>query len=200
MFRLLLSTALMTGALTIASAQAEETGVAIFAGGCFWCVESDFDQVKGVTSTISGYIGGTLDNPTYQTHVAGGDREAVEIKYDPAVVSYAELLKTFFRTVDPTDDGGQFCDRGHSYTTAVYPLNDAQAALARQAKAEAETVLGKPVVTEIAPSAKFWPAEDYHQGYYENNPVRYKYYRYACGRDSQIETLWGEEAFFGLEK
>src|SRR5690606_11372938 len=155
MRKILLSAVLFAASLSASSALAEETGVAIFAGGCFWCVESDFDHVKGVQETISGYIGGTQDNPTYESHVASGDREAVQIKYDPAVVSYAALLKTFFRTVNPTDDGGQFCDRGHSYTTAVYTLNDEQAALAEAAKAEAEQTLGKKVVTEIAPPATF---------------------------------------------
>lgn len=200
MLRLLLSSALMTIALTAAPANADEAGVAVFAGGCFWCVESDFDHVKGVTETTSGYIGGKLDNPTYRSHVAGGDREAVEIKYDPAVVSYADLLKTFFRTVDPTDDGGQFCDRGHSYTTAIYALNDEQAALAEAAKAEAEKTLGQAVVTEIASPAKFWPAEEYHQDFYTKSPVRYNYYRRACGRDKSVKSLWGDEADFGVVK
>ena len=203
--RLLLSSALFaaalfSSALTAAPARAAETGTAIFAGGCFWCVESDFDHVKGVTETISGYIGGKADNPTYKSHVANGDREAVEIKYDPSVVSYEELLKTFFRTINPTDDGGQFCDRGHSYTTAVYTLNDEQAALAEAAKAEAGKVLGKPVVTAIEPAAKFWPAEDYHQDFYTKSPVRYTYYRRACGRDQEIKSLWGAEAMMGVEK
>jgi len=200
MLRLLLSSALFVAAFTAAPARAEETGTAIFAGGCFWCVESDFDYVKGVTSTVSGYIGGKADNPTYKSHVANGDREAVEIKYDPAVVSYAELLKTFFRTVNPTDDGGQFCDRGFSYTTAVYTLNEEQAAQAEAAKAEAEATLGKPIVTEIEPPATFWPAEDYHQDFYKKSPVRYNYYRKACGRDQEIKSLWGDEANYGLSK
>jgi len=200
MLRLLISSALIAAAFTAAPARAEETGTAIFAGGCFWCVESDFDYVKGVTSTTSGYIGGKGDNPTYKSHVANGDREAVEIKYDPAVVSYAELLKTFFRTVNPTDDGGQFCDRGHSYTTAVYTLNEEQATQAEAAKAEAEKTLGKPIVTEIAPPATFWPAEDYHQDFYKKSPVRYNYYRRACGRDQEVKSLWGDEADYGLSK
>jgi len=200
MLRLLLSSALFAAAFTAAPVRAEETGTAIFAGGCFWCVESDFDYVKGVTSTVSGYIGGKAGNPTYKSHVANGDREAVEITYDPAVVSYAELLKTFFRTVNPTDDGGQFCDRGYSYTTAVYTLNEEQAAQAEAAKAEAEKTLGKPVLTVIEPPAKFWPAEDYHQDFYKKSPVRYNYYRKACGRDQEIKALWGDEANYGLSK
>lgn len=184
-----------------ATAGAEaNTGVAIFAGGCFWCVESDFDHVDGVTETVSGYIGGKNDNPTYQSHTANGDHEAVRITYDPAVVSYDALLKTFFRSVDPTDDGGQFCDRGHSYTTAVYTMNDAQAALAEAAKADAAAALGQPVVTEVLAAPTFWPAEDYHQDFYTKNPVRYRYYRYGCGRDKRVETLWGDQAHFGIDK
>ena len=200
MLRLLLSSALMALALSAAPVRAAETGVAVFAGGCFWCVESDFDQVKGVTETISGYIGGKGDNPTYKTHDANGDREAVRITYDPAVVTYAELLKTFFRSVDPTDDGGQFCDRGHSYTTAIYTLNDEQAAEAEAAKAEAEKALGRKIVTEIEPPAKFWPAEEYHQDFYTKSPVRYTYYRRACGRDQTVEKLWGDQAHLGIMK
>jgi peptide-methionine (S)-S-oxide reductase len=179
---------------------AANTGVAIFAGGCFWCVEADFDKVEGVKETVSGYIGGEEDNPTYETHVANGDREAVRITYDPSTVSYDELLKTFFRTVDPTDEGGQFCDRGFSYTTAVYTMNAAQAEAAREAKAEAGEALGKPVVTEIVDASEFWPAEEYHQNYYKKNPIRYRYYRYGCGRDNRIEELWGSAANYGLEK
>ncbi|MEQ8308720.1 MAG: peptide-methionine (S)-S-oxide reductase MsrA [Hoeflea sp.] len=179
---------------------AANTGVAIFAGGCFWCVEADFDKVDGVKETVSGYIGGEEDNPTYKTHVANGDREAVRITYDPSAVSYDELLKTFFRTVDPTDDGGQFCDRGFSYTTAVYTVNAAQAEAAQEAKADAADALGKPVVTEIVDASEFWPAEEYHQNYYKKNPIRYRYYRYGCGRDSRVEELWGSAANYGLEK
>jgi peptide-methionine (S)-S-oxide reductase len=116
------------------------------------------------------------------------------------VVSYAELLKIFFRTINPTDEGGQFCDRGFSYSTAVYTLNEEQAALAEAARAEAEKALGQPVVTEIEPPAKFWPAEDYHQNFYQKSPVRYNYYRRACGRDQEIKALWGDEAHLGLGK
>ena len=197
---ILLAGALFAAVSTAAPVRAQETGTAIFAGGCFWCVESDFDHVKGVTATTSGYIGGKADNPTYKSHVANGDREAVEIRYDPAVVSYAELLKTFFRTVNPTDGGGQFCDRGHSYTTAIYTLNDEQAAQAQAAKAEAGKALGRDVVTEIVPAPAFWPAEDYHQDFYKKSPVRYTYYRRACGRDKEVNALWGEEAALGVVK
>lgn len=200
MLRLLCAAALISAALGLQTATAAENGIAIFAGGCFWCVESDFDHVRGVRETTSGYIGGKFDNPTYESHVAGGDREAVEIKYDPAIVSYAELLKTFYRTVDPTDAGGQFCDRGHSYSTAIYVLNDEQLALAEAAKAEAAAALGQTVVTEILPAPKFWPAEDYHQDFHVKNPIRYNYYRFGCGRDKRLEALWGDQAKYGLAK
>jgi peptide-methionine (S)-S-oxide reductase len=205
MLKLLCSSVIVFAALTGAPVKAQETetantGVAIFAGGCFWCVESDFDHVSGVKETVSGYIGGKLDNPTYESHTSNGDREAVRITYDPSVVSYDDLLKTFFRTVDPTDDGGQFCDRGHSYTTAVYTLNEAQADKAEAAKAEAEALLERSVVTEVLPAPKFWPAEEYHQDFHVKSPIRYHYYRRGCGRDKRIEALWGDEAHYGVGK
>lgn len=188
--------AMMTGVI---SARAQGTGTAIFAGGCFWCVESDFDHVPGVTETISGYIGGNADNPDYSNYAASGNREAVRISFDPSVVSYAELLKIFFRTVDPTDAGGQFCDRGYSYSTAIYTLNEEQARLAEAAKQKAAKALGQSIATEIEKPAQFWPAEEYHQDYYEKNPLRYKYYRWGCGRDAAVEALWGAQAHMGLK-
>lgn len=183
-----------------ATAAEANTGVAIFAGGCFWCVESDFDHIEGVKETVSGYIGGKNDNPTYETHTRNGDREAVRITYDPSMVSYDALLKTFFRTVDPTDDGGQFCDRGFSYSTAVYTLNDAQGALAEAAKADAATVLAQPVATEVLPAPTFWPAEEYHQNFHAKNPIRYRYYRNGCGREKRVKSLWGDQAYSGIDK
>lgn len=176
------------------------TGVAIFAGGCFWCVESDFDHIAGIKETVSGYIGGKMDSPTYETHTKNGDREAVRITYDPSMISYDALLKTFFRTVDPTDDGGQFCDRGFSYSTAVYTVNDAQGVLAEAAKADAATALGQPVATEVLPAPTFWPAEEYHQNFHAKNPIRYRYYRNGCGRDKRVEALWGDQAHYGIAK
>jgi peptide-methionine (S)-S-oxide reductase len=173
-----------------------ETQVAIFAGGCFWCVESDFDYVPGVLSTTSGYSGGTLQNPTYQNHE--GHREVVKIEFDPARTSFDKLVNVFFRSVDPTDDGGQFCDRGHAYTTAIYVTDKAQKAAAEKAKAEAEAALGRPIVTPIEPARTFWQAEGYHLDYYKKNPLRYKYYRSACGRDARLEELWGEAALQGI--
>lgn len=178
--------------------QAARADTAIFAGGCFWCVESDFDAVPGVTSTVSGYIGGTTKNPTYYDHTAANHREAVKIEYDPSKVSYAQLVHTFFRTVDPTDDGGQFCDRGHSYTTAVYAVGPEQLKEAKAAKADAEATLKRPVVTEVVSAPEFWPAEDYHQDYYRTNSAKYKYYRFACGRDARVKEVWGAEAMQGV--
>ncbi|MBW3096753.1 peptide-methionine (S)-S-oxide reductase MsrA [Pseudohoeflea coraliihabitans] len=180
-----------------APSNAAEPATAIFAGGCFWCVESDFDHVDGVTRTISGYIGGSGANPTYKSHTAGGFKEAVEITYDPEMVSYDELLRLFFRSVDPTDGGGQFCDRGASYSTAVYALDDAQARAAEAAKIEAAAALQQPIKTEIVDAPKFWPAEDYHQDYYRKNPLQYKFYRFRCGRDARLKELWGDQAYYG---
>jgi len=183
--------ALLAGA-TVAKAETLET--AIFAGGCFWCVESDFDRVEGVVETTSGYTGGTLQNATYRNH--GQHREAVKITFDADVVSYDQLLYIFWRTVDATDAGGQFCDRGHSYLTGIFALNDAQAAAARASKAALNGRLSAPIVTEIFPAGDFWDAENYHQNYYQKNANRYAYYRNGCGRDARVAQLWGDEAPF----
>lgn len=184
--------------LQSASAQTEKTEVAIFAGGCFWCVESDFDRIDGVLETTSGYIGGEGKDPTYETHATRGFREAVAIRFDPARVAYADLLDAFFHSVDPTDAGGQFCDRGHSYTTAIYTVEPDQKKAAVEAKTKAEAELGKPVVTPIETATEFYPAEGYHQDYYRKNPIRYKFYRFSCGRDNELEQLWGSAAHRGL--
>lgn len=176
-----------------------QTQTAIFAGGCFWCVEKDFDHVAGVLETTSGYIGGAHDNPTYQSHVASGDWEAVEIVYDPSIVTYEELTHSFFRTVDPLDDGGQFCDRGHSYTTAIFVLNEEQRAIAQTAAQQASADLERDVVTDIIDAPRFWDAEDYHQDYYMKNPLRYNFYRTSCGRDRTVERRWGEQAYAGVD-
>lgn len=191
--RTFLGMSLLLSPLAAAPAAAE---TAIFAGGCFWCVESDMDHVPGVTGTISGYSGGTLKNPTYQNHE--GHREVLKVEFDPAKVSYADLVATFLRTIDPTDGGGQFCDRGHAYTTAVYATSDAQLAAAKKAKADAEAQLGTKLATEVARAGEFTTAEDYHQNYYNVNPARYKYYRFACGRDAQVKKVWGGDAFKGI--
>lgn len=186
-------------ALGAVAARAAEPQVAVFAGGCFWCVESDFDSVPGVIETTSGYAGGTSENPTYENHVAGGHREVLQIKFDPDKVSYGALADILFRTTDPTDGGGQFCDRGFAYTTAIYALNPEQASQAEAAKAKAQAELGKPIVTPIEPAAKFWPAEDYHQNFASRNAIRYWYYRNGCGRNDAVEALWGTKAYAGVE-
>jgi peptide-methionine (S)-S-oxide reductase len=192
----LLAAAAMFPAAQPASAQME---VAIFAGGCFWCVEADFDKVSGVVSTTSGYIGGNTDNPTYYDHSSAGHREAVRIEFDNSRVSYDMLVKAFFYSIDPTDGGGQFCDRGHSYTTAIYATNSAQKAAAEKAKKAAANELGKSIATDVVSAPAFWPAEDYHQNYYRKNPVRYKYYRNGCRRDARLDQVWGANAMKGIK-
>jgi peptide-methionine (S)-S-oxide reductase len=184
------------------AARAQETATAVFAGGCFWCVESDFDAVPGVTETISGYTGGTVPNPTYEqvSHGNTGHYEAVEITYDPAKVTYAELLTAFWHSVDPTDAGGQFCDRGHSYKTAIWVKTEAERQAAEASKAAAEKELGAKIVTPILDATPFFSAEGYHQNYYQTNPVRYRYYRWGCGRNQRIEELWGDAAYKGIAK
>jgi peptide-methionine (S)-S-oxide reductase len=191
--------AVLLGALS-GGLHAEEAKTAIFAGGCFWCVESDFDRMPGVVETTSGYTGGSLPNPTYKQVTAGGTGhfEAVRITYDPGQVGYADLLAAFWRSVDPTDPGGQFCDRGDSYRTGIFVGNDEERRLAEASKRAAEDSLGKPVVTAIATAGPFFPAEDYHQDYYKKNPVQYRTYRWACGRNKRVEKLWGEQAYEGI--
>ena len=178
--------------------------VATFAGGCFWCVESDFDHVAGVIRTISGYTGGNLVDPTYKQVSMGGTGhlEAVQIFYNPRAINYETLLDIFWRSVDPTDEGGQFCDRGKSYITGIFANSLEQKRLAESSKHElAETgFLGQPIVTLIEMAGPFYPAEDYHQNYYEKNPIRYEFYRFRCGRDARIRELWGKEAHSGIMK
>jgi peptide-methionine (S)-S-oxide reductase len=192
--------------------QAEAAGAeqAYFAGGCFWCIEADFEKVQGVREVVSGFTGGTVANPTYKQVVRGGTGhyEAVEISYDPARVSYEDLLYAFFRSVDPTDAGGQFCDRGDSYRTAIFVSNDAERAAAEAAKARAEADLGKKVVTPILDAGAFYEADAYHQDYYKKDDLiltrfgprskeeAYKLYRKACGRDARVRELWGDAAPF----
>ena len=180
-----------------AAAEAEMEGAkAVFAAGCFWCVEEAFEAVDGVRAVVSGYTGGDVPNPSYREVTTGrtGHYEAVEVTYDPNVVDYATLLSVFWRNVDPTDDGGQFCDRGSSYRGAVFPLDDAQRALAEASRAALlnDPDAPKPIVTPILDGAPFYLAEDYHQGYYEKNPIRYRYYKGACGRVERLETVWGD--------
>jgi peptide-methionine (S)-S-oxide reductase len=194
MRNLLILLAALFAAFTAASAQSPAPRAsAVFAGGCFWCTESDFDKIPGVVSTTSGYIGGKLANPTYEQVSAGGTGhiEAVRIVYDPTKVSYAMLASRFFRTIDPLDSGGQFCDRGYQYRSAIFVADAAQRSAALEAKAKAAAALKKPVATLILPAARFYPAEGYHQDYYKKNPVRYRFYRYNCGRDARLKRVWG---------
>jgi peptide-methionine (S)-S-oxide reductase len=181
-----------------APAASASVATATFAGGCFWCMEGPFDRVPGVLSTTSGYTGGTVKRPSYEQVSSGttGHAESVEVAYDPSRVTYAQLLDVFWHNVDPTDGGGQFCDRGHQYRTAIFVHDDEQRRLAEQSKKELEASgrLKKKVVTEIVAASDFYPAEDYHQDYYKKNPVRYKFYRYNCGRDERLKELWGEAA------
>jgi peptide-methionine (S)-S-oxide reductase len=200
----LILAALVATSLTPALAIAK-TETAIVAGGCFWCVESDFDKVKGVISTTSGYAGGTMKNPTYQNHE--GNQEAVKVEFDPDVISYDKLIAGFLRTIDVTDDGGQFCDRGSSYFSGIWPMDDAQKAAAEKAVKDAEASLGKKIVTPIKPFTTFADAEDYHQNYHtgENRVLTrfgwvkqsyaYEQYREGCGRDEQVKSVWGKAAF-----
>ena len=174
------------------------TAKAIFAGGCFWCMEPPFDKLDGVVATISGYTGGAKLNPTYEEVSSGstGHAEAVEVEYDPKKVSYEKLLDVFWHNVDPTQKDAQFCDHGNQYRTAIFAVNDEQKKLAEASKAA--LAKSKPfkgdIVTEIVPATTFYPAEDYHQDYYMKNPVRYKFYRTGCGRDARLKELWGAAA------
>lgn len=163
---------------------------AVFAGGCFWCVKSDFEKLDGVRDVVSGYSGGLLENPTYDNH--DGHLEAVQVTYDPKVVTYRELTDYLLRHIDPLDDGGQFCDRGHSYTSAIFAANAEEWAAAQASIAGAEKILAKRVVTPVLDRGPFWLAEGYHQDYYKKNPLRYKYYRTACGRDARVKKVWGD--------
>lgn len=176
---------------------AENLQKTVFAGGCFWCVESDFDHVKGVVETVSGFAGGKVENPGYKQVVSGGTghAEAVEITYDADIVTYDTLLHLFWRSVDPTDAGGQFCDRGDSYRTEVFVNSDQERKKATASKAAAQKDLGQKVVTQISELDKFYPAEKYHQNFYRKSPVRYKAYRKGCGRDKRVQMLWGAAAF-----
>ncbi len=177
--------------------------VAILAGGCFWCVEADFDKVPGVLSTTSGYIGGRVVNPTYGQVSAGttGHTEAVRIVYDPAKVSFDRLLFVFWRTIDPVTKDAQFCDYGSQYRTGIFATSDVQLQKALQSRAALEKSgrLKRPIVTEIVAAGPFYPAEDYHQDYYKKDPFRYNLYRFNCGRDARLEALWGDEAGGGTK-
>jgi peptide-methionine (S)-S-oxide reductase len=191
-----IATAAQTAAPSMAEkpkAEMQKTDVATFAGGCFWCVEADFDKVKGVISTTSGYTGGHVKNPTYEQVSAGGTghAESVEVVYDPSQVSYAKLVDYFFHHIDPLAKDAQFCDHGHQYRTAIFYHGDEQKKIAEAAKKKVEAELKQKVYTEIVPAGPFYKAEGYHQDYYKKNPVRYKFYRWNCGRDQRVKQVWG---------
>jgi len=181
-----------------AFAQAETLRSVVVAGGCFWCVEADFDKVPGVTETISGYAGGDVANPTYRQVVNGGTGhlEVVQITYDADRVSHEEILRLFLRSIDPLDAGGQFCDRGESYSTAIFVETAQERAAAEAAIAAAEAELGQTVVTPVRDAAPFYPAEAYHQDFYQKSAVRYTSYRNGCGRDARVREVWGDQAAF----
>lgn len=196
MRRLLFSLIAVAAIAGAAAAQpaVPERAVATFAGGCFWCVESDFDHVPGVLETISGYTGGKVANPTYSQVSAGGTghAESVEVVYDPRKVSFAQLLDYFWHHVDPTVKDQQFCDHGNQYRTAIFVHNDEERKLAEASKKKVEAELKKPIYTEIVQAGPFYRAEDYHQDFYLKNPTKYKFYRWNCGRDQRLEQIWGK--------
>jgi peptide methionine sulfoxide reductase msrA/msrB len=179
--------------VTGAQAMEKQTEKAVFAGGCFWCMTPPFEKLNGVIKVVSGYTGGTGENPTYEDYAEKNHIEAVEVTYDPSKVSYKQLLSVFWKQIDPTDSGGQFCDRGPQYRPAVFYASDEQKRLAEISKREMDESgrFGKPLSAEIIKASKFYPAEDYHQDYYKKNPIRYKYYRFSCGRDKYLEKVWG---------
>ena len=206
-----LALAVLAGlALQAGRAQAQDMRTALVAGGCFWCVEADFEKVRGVSEVVSGFAGGDVPDPSYREVVRGGTGhlEVVEIRFDAEVISYRQILDLFLRSIDPTDAGGQFCDRGEAYTTAIFALTDAQRAAAEAAIAEAERELGREIVTPVRAPAEFYPAEEYHQDYYKKDDIiltrfgprskasAYDLYRESCGRDARVRALWGEDAPF----
>jgi peptide-methionine (S)-S-oxide reductase len=168
------------------------TAKATFAGGCFWCMEPPYDELESVISTISGYMGGTKKNPTYEEVSAGttGHAEVVQVTYDPTKISYEKLLDVFWRNIDPLTANAQFCDSGSQYRSAIFYHDEAQKNLAEASKRRLQSRFKQPIVTEIVRATEFYPAEDYHQDYYKKNPIRYKMYRYGCGRDQRLQTLW----------
>jgi peptide-methionine (S)-S-oxide reductase len=194
------ATLVIVAALGVSASAAEPPAVAkaTFAGGCFWCMEPPFEALDGVISVTAGYTGGSKANPTYEEVSAGGTghAESVEIVYDPTKVSYEKLLDVFWHNVDPTTADRQFCDKGRQYRTAIFYHDETQKRLAeesKQALERAKTLPG-PIVTEIVAAGPFYPAEEYHQDYYKKNPVRYRYYRWGCGRDARLKEVWGDAA------
>lgn len=213
-FKMIALAALIGVGLCAQSIPARAAGLEkiVVAGGCFWCVEADFEKVKGVREVVSGFAGGKTANPSYKLVVNGGTGhvEAAEITFDSDVVSRDQVFSMFFRSIDPTDAGGQFCDRGDSYTTAIFAANPEQKAAAEKAKADAQSDLGQKIVTPIRDASTFYPADDYHQDYYKSDDrlaitsvgigvkksTAYKRYREGCGRDARVKQLWGSAAPF----
>ena len=201
---LLLAAEVLVAALSIAAGDtaraqdAPELATATFAGGCFWCMEPPFDKLEGVVSTTSGYTGGRERNPTYEEVSSGttGHAEAVRVVYDPRRVSYERLLRVFWRNIDPTTPDRQFCDKGMQYRPAIFYHDETQKRLAEESKKALEETksFAEPIVTEIVPATEFYRAEEYHQDYYKKNPLRYKFYRYSCGRDGRLDKLWGKKS------
>ncbi len=202
LLRLLMLAVLLAGASLLAArypdqaAAAAPTAVATFAGGCFWCMEPPYDKLEGVISTTSGYTGGDTVDPSYDEVSAGGTGhyEAVQVRYNPELVSYAKLLEVFWHNIDPLDGGGQFCDRGSQYRSAIFFHDQTQLAAARESiqALEQSGRLHGMIQTEVLPATEFYAAEEYHQDYYEKNPIRYRFYRFSCGRDGRLEDVWGE--------
>ncbi len=194
MKKIIISLLAASSMFTIANAAEPKITKAVFAGGCFWCMEPPFDKMDGVLDTKSGYLGGTAQNANYKKVVSGTTKhiEAIQITYDAEIVSYEELLKTYWVNIDPFDARGQFCDKGYQYQAALFPQNDDEKALAKASKLSNEQRLGQKFVTKILANATFYPAEEYHQDYYIKNPVRYYYYRTSCGRDNRLESVWGK--------
>jgi peptide-methionine (S)-S-oxide reductase len=178
-------------------AAADGLATAVFAVGCFWCMEPPFDALEGVVSTTSGYIGGHVANPRYEQVSRGGTghAEAVKVVFRPEQIGYEALLDVFWRNIDPLDDSGQFCDRGDQYRSAIFYSSDEQRQSAEQSRDRLKQSqrFREPIVTAVVPASEFYPAEDYHQDYYQKNPLRYKFYRYSCGRDARLQELWGSD-------
>ena len=178
------------------AAESGSTAKAYFAGGCFWCMEEAFEKVNGVIDTVSGYMGGTVKNPTYEQVSAGqtGHAESVEVRYDPSKVTYTQLVEAFWRNVDPVTPDAQFCDHGNQYRAVIFYQSDEERRLAEESKQAIEQSkrFSTPIVTQIVPASEFYPAEEYHQDFYKKNPVRYKFYKFTCGRAQRLESLWGK--------
>lgn len=194
--------ALLIALLALPNAALAGQSTAVFAGGCFWCLEHDLEELPGVLEATSGYSGGEVERPTYRqvSSETTGHQEAVQVRFDPDQISYAELLRSYWRNVDSLDGGGQFCDRGDSYRPVIFTADDAQAQAAQNSAQAAAQELGVAVSAlkvEIRPSARFWPAEGYHQNYADRNALKYNFYRFSCGRDRRLEELWGENARSG---